>query len=208
MDRLKYKLLTKKDIGATIKCMVKTFLYDEPMTRSLKIPEKEFEHFTKLICGKMAEERLSYICKNSFNEVIAFCLNEDLITEPLKGIENITPKMKPILNVLEKLDALYLRDRNRKRKVFFHMFMVGALREYRGRGIVQRLITNSIRSAKSKGFCKILTEATSLKSQNLFIKKFGFDELYKLDYKRFAYNKSRVFENIGEKYCKLLELNI
>ncbi len=62
--------------------------------------------------------------------------------------------------------------------------MAGSLREYLGKGVIQRLIINSIRLAKLEGFCKILTEATNLKSQNLFIKKFYFNELYKIDYKK------------------------
>ncbi len=91
------------------------------MTKSLKISKKEFEYFAKLICEKTAEERMSYICKNSFNDVIAFCLNEEFITEPLKGIENINPKMAPICNVLKKLDTMYLRNRDKKRKFFLYI---------------------------------------------------------------------------------------
>lgn len=208
MDTLKYNLLTKKDVDLTIKCMVKTFLHDEPMTRNLKISEKEFKYFAKIICEKMIKEKLSYICKNLSNEVIGFCLNEDLITEPPKSIKRVTQKMEPIFNVLDRLDKLYLKDKTRKRNYFFHMFMVGVLRKYRGKGLAQKLISNSIELANLRGFNKILTEATNISSQNLFIQKFGFKEMYNINYKKFEHNGLKVFQNIGEKYCKLLELEI
>src|SRR4030042_6361779 len=177
MKKLRYKLLTKKDANLTIKCMIKTFLYDEPMTKNLEISKKEFEYFAKIICEKIVKKKLSYICKITSNEIIGFCLNEDLITEPVKGIKRVTQKMEPIFKVLNRLDKLYLKNKIKKRNYFFHMFMVGVLKEYRGKGLAQKLISNSIGLANLRGFSKILTEATNISSQNLFIQKFGFKEL-------------------------------
>lgn len=208
MERVKYNLLTKRDMKSTTQCIVKTFLCDEPMTKNLGISKKEFEYFAKIICEKMVKEKLSYVCKNLSNRIIGFCLNEDLITKPLKGIEMVTQKMEPIFKVLGGLDKLYLKDKTRKRNYFFHMFMVGVLGEYRSKGLAQKLISNSIELANLRGFSKILTEATNISSQNLFIQKFGFNELYDVNYKKFEHNGLKVFQNIGEKYCKLLELKI
>ncbi|MEK6888605.1 MAG: GNAT family N-acetyltransferase [Nanoarchaeota archaeon] len=208
MQNLTYTLLTEDDLTSAVKCVVETFLYDEPMTKNLGITAKEFEYFAKIICEKMIEEKLSYICKDGSNRVVGFCLNEDLITNPPSGIENVTTKMEPIFNILEKLDKLYLKCRAKERNIFFHMFMLGVLRESRGQGIAQKLVANSIKLAKSKSFSKIVTEATNINSQTLFTKKFNFKELHKTDYKKFENNRLKVFQNIGEKYCKLLELNI
>lgn len=208
MEKLIYKRLTKRDIDPAVKCIVKVFLYDEPMTKNLEISEKEFEVFVRIVCEKMTKKNLSYICKGSSNEVIGFCLNEDLITPTPKEMENVTKKMESIFELLSQLDKRYIKDKNLEEDTFFHLFMIGVLKKYRNQGIVQKLILKSIELAKLKGFKRILTEATSFKSQKLFSQKFGFNMLFSLNYKRFTYNGLKVFENIGEKSCKLLELKI
>lgn len=207
MDKLKYSLLTTKDIPSTINCVVKVFLYDEPMTKSLNITEFEFKIFATSICNKCAKEKLSYTCTDNHNKIVGFCLNEDLISEEGLSFDNVTKKMDPIFNILEVLDSSYLNDKQKTRNLFFHLFMVGSLSEYRNKGIARKLIEKSLVLAKKRKYKIVLTEATNLKSQNL-LKKFNFEEVRKINYSKFKFNNNPVFKDIGEEYCKLMELKL
>jgi ribosomal protein S18 acetylase RimI-like enzyme len=207
MDKLKYSLLTNKDLPSAVDCVVKTFLYDEPMTKSLGITESEFKVFATVICKKCIREKLSYVCKNSQNKVIGFCLNEDLISDDSSSFDKVTKKMNPIFNILEMLDSSYLNDKQKIKNFFFHLFMVGSLSEYRNQGVAKKLIEKSLALAKKRKYKFVLTEATNLKSQNL-LKKFNLEEVRKIEYSIFNFNGANIFKDIGEEYCKLMELKI
>lgn len=204
---MEYNLLTKTYFENCVDSVVQTFLYDEPMTKSLLIKEPEFRYFVNLLCKKMVLEKMSFVCvKNS--KVIGFCLNEDLITDLPREFNKITPKMNPILDLLKKLDKQYLLKKKKEKNKYFHIFMIGVVKEYRGKKIIQKLIQKSLKLAKLKNYQKIITEATSKKSQNLFIEKFGFKEQCSIDYKKYKFKNKKVFASIDEKKCKLLEANI
>ena len=204
---LRYNLLTEKDLPSLVDCVVKVFLYEEPMTKSLGINESEFKFFADTICKKMIRDRMSYICKDE-NKVVGFCLNEDLISNPQRGLEQVTYKMNPIFNLLETLDNIYLRDKEKKKNLFFHLFMVGSLPEYRGKGIAKELTQKSIDFARKRNFDRIVTEATNIKSQNLFEKYFQFKMINKINYKTFNFDNTIPFKDIGEKSCDLMELKL
>ena len=208
MGELKYSLLTKKDILSAINCVVKVFLYEESMTKSLNISNSEFRVFVKLICEKMAREKMSYVCKNNVNQVVGFCLNEDLVTEPLSKSVKITSKMNPIFVLLGRLDNSYFRNKKISQRKFFHLFMVGSLKEYRNKGIARELIAKSLALAKKREFELAITEATNLKSQNLFKNHFNFKEFKKIPYKKFKFKNKFPFKSIDEEYCKLMELKV
>ncbi len=206
MGRLKFSLLTNKDFPLVIDYVIKVFLYDEPMTKKLNVTESEFKDFVTIVCEKCAKERLSYICKDN-NRVISFCLNEDLISEGNSPFDKVTEKMNPIFSILETLDSSYLRGKQKTRNTFFHLFMAGTLSEYRNKGVVTRLIKKSLALAKKRKYKIALSEATNLKSQNL-LKKFNFGEVGIIKYSDFKFNGSYIFKDIGEDYCKLMELKI
>lgn len=76
MDALRYSLLTNKDLDSTADCVVRTFLYDEPMTKNLGITEPEFRVFATEICSKCVREKLSYVCKNEKGKLISKDIGE------------------------------------------------------------------------------------------------------------------------------------
>src|SRR3989344_5982114 len=137
MGTIKYSLLTDKDALSVVDCVVKTFLYDEPMTKNLGISESEFKVFVTVICNKCVKEKLSYVCKNFRGKVIGFSLNEDLISDEEFHFDKITQKMAPIFSILESLDSSYLKNKSKKKNVYFHLFMGGTLLKYRNKGIVK-----------------------------------------------------------------------
>ncbi len=167
---LEYSLLKEKDIDSTIKCVVKVFLYEEPMTKSLGITESEFKSFVDIICNEMVTKKLSYICKDN-DKVVGFCLNEDLISNSPKELSRVTYKMNPIFNILEKLDTLYLKDKKKKINYFFHLFMVGSLPEYRKWGIAKELTRRSINLATKKNFIAQNVKALSSQKGLFFMNK-------------------------------------
>lgn len=207
MNKLNYSLLTQKDIPSTITCVIKVFLYEEPMTKTLGITESEFKIFVKAICKKTAKEKMSYVCKEN-NKVIGFCLNEDLITKPFPESTRITSKMNPIFKLLKELDKEFLENKKVSKKIFFHLFMIGSLKEYRNQGIAKKLTANSLALAKKMKFKEVVTEATSTNSQNLLKKHFNFREFTEIKYGKFKFSKRLPFKDLGEESCKLMTLKL
>jgi len=205
---LKYSILSKDDIPSTIDCVIKVFLYEEPMTRLLRISESEFQVFAELTCKKAAEEKLSFVCKNKDGRVVGFCLNEDLIATPLDSSLKITPKMDPIFDILNQLDTFYLKDKKPLKNKFFHLFMVGTLSEYRSVGIARKLIEKSLTRANKKRFQAVVTEATNFRSQNLLKKYFNFNTLKRISYEKFSFNDKFPFKSLGKESCDLMEWRI
>ncbi len=141
-------------------------------------------------------------------KVVGFCLNEDLITEPFEDSIKIAPKMNPIFSILGELDKRFLKNKKKIKKRFFHLFMVGSLKEYRNKGIAKKLTAKSLALARKRGFKEIVSEATNLKSQNLLRKYFGFNDIEKIIYKNFEFNNQLLFKDIGEESCNLMRLKL
>jgi len=206
MNQFRFSVLNSKDLPNVVDCVTKVFLYDEPMTKNLHISLKEFRHFVNIICKRCTQDGLSYVCKNG-RKVVGFCLNKDLIQENSEEFNSITKKMNPILGLLGELDNSYLRFKLKSPGKFFHLFMAGSFREYRNKGIVSEMIVRSLNVAKKKKYKFVVAEATNIKSQSL-LKKFGFIEKNKISYSKFKFKNSKIFRDIGENYCKLMEIKI
>ena len=205
--KLKYNLLKEKDVSSTINCVVKVFLYEESMTKSLNITDLEFKFFASIICKEAVKRGLSYICKEN-KEIVGFCLNDEFTSTPLKELSKVTCKMNPIFKILETLDIAYLKDKKTEAKSFFHIFMVGSLPEYRKCSIAKEMVRRSIKLAKQKNFERVIVEATNLKSQNLFKNYFQFKTMQRLNYKTFKFDGEFIFRDIGEEDCELMELKL
>lgn len=208
MGKLNYSRLGTKDISPAVDCVMRVFLYDEPMTKVLGISESEFRVFAEGVCKKAAKERISYVCRNNLGKIVGFCLSEDLVSETFLNLEKITPKMNPIFIILGKLDSEYLKDKKCAKGRYFHLFMAGTLSDYRNRGIVREFIARSLNLARRKKFKKAVSEATSIKSQKLLENHFKFKTIKKINYKTFRFNNKFLFKNIGEASCNLMELNL
>jgi ribosomal protein S18 acetylase RimI-like enzyme len=207
MGQLSYSLFKKKDIPATVECITKVFLYDEPMTKILKIKKSEFKIFIESICEKAVKEKMSYICKDG-DKVVGFRLNEDLISEPIPESIKITKKIDPIFALLDKLEEKFLKNKRRIKGKYFHLFMVGSLKEYQNRGIAKKLINKTLLLAKKKKFKKAVTKVTNIKSKTLLKKHFNFEEITKINYKTFKFRGESIFKNIDEKACTLMTLKL
>ncbi|OGJ20919.1 hypothetical protein A3K73_07450 [Candidatus Pacearchaeota archaeon RBG_13_36_9] len=207
MDKLRYLLLTQKDSSSTISCVIKVFLYDEPMTKSLGMSESEFYVFAEAVCKKAVKDKLSYVCKNG-NRVIGFALNDDMMGEAVPNSTGMPSKMNPILDLLWRLDNSYLKGKKISKKELFHLFMIGSLKEHRRKGIAKKLIVKSLALAKRKKFNKVITEATNMNSQKFLRKYFGFKDAKDIKYKEFKCQNKFLFKDIGEESCKLMALRL
>jgi len=59
------------------------------------------------------------------------------------------------------------------------------------------LINESIKLAKNKEFTSIIAEATGLATQHIF-KKFGFEQLKMIEYKKFVFEGKHIYENFKD----------
>jgi ribosomal protein S18 acetylase RimI-like enzyme len=203
--KLTYEVLSVSDVKDAVDCIAKTFVDKEPMVSCLGITLDEFRHFAELFITKAAEDGLSLAVKDN-DRLIAAVINEDLCGDPPAGIESVTPKMNPVMGVLENLDMQYLDENSCEYGEVFHIFMGGVLPEFEGKSIAANMVKESQELAIRKGFKKIVVEATGNTSRYIFERHPKFYEVSRIPYKTYTFEGQYVFSDIkGGTDCVLFE---
>ena len=202
-----YEVLQEKDLEQTINCLVDVFPSSEPISRALKVTPSEFYPFAEMVCQKAVAEGLSLIAKNSAtSEVAGFVISESLSKESYEEIDkSLTQKFEVIFQFLKELNEQYEMEKKVVNGKIFHVFLLGAREEYRGRKIANKLLENNLKMAAQAGFSRAIVEATGNISQHI-CRKYGFEDRASLDYQTYEYKGVKVFEGIKEhKSCILME---
>ncbi|MGB3511492.1 MAG: hypothetical protein WBA93_20095 [Microcoleaceae cyanobacterium] len=206
-NEIVYKILQEKDLEQTINCLVDVFPNAEPISIALKITPNEFYPFAEMICRKAVAEGLSHIAKDrATSEVAGFIISESL-SQDLYAEEdkNISQKFKIAFQFLQELNEQYEMDKKVVNDKIFHVFLLGAREEYKGRKIANKLVENNLKMAAQAEFSKAIVEATGNISQHI-CRKYGFEDKAFLDYQTYEYRGIKVFEEIKEhKSCILME---
>ena len=185
-------------------CLLKMFLFHEPMTRVIGLSEGEFRYFLEIQVGKAIKDELSVVAIDQENGQLVGCfISEDFVTTPPQGFEKVTPKLLPIFDLLETLDNQY-KDKNPVEPgKLLRMFMAGVYKEYAGTNITVKATRLMEETAKSRHYRACIAEATNPISQHI-LEKLGYTELHSLLYKDYTYKGEHVFKDVtfGDS-CKL-----
>lgn len=141
-NEIVYEILQEKDLEQTINCLVDVFPNAEPISIALKITSSEFYPFAEMICQKAVAEGLSHIAKDTVtSEVAGFIISESL-SQDLYAEEdqNISQKFKIAFQFLQELNEQYEMEKKVVNYKIFHVFLLGAREEYRGRKISNKLV--------------------------------------------------------------------
>lgn len=195
---LEYRVIQQEDVKAVTKCLADTFSHSEPMCSTVGITFDELYYFANLFTERAAKEGLSIVACDTENDKIVGCLvSEDLTAQPPVGIENVTEKMEPVLEVLTQLEEQFFQHNQEVRQgEILHMFMGGVYPEYAGKQVLENLALKNEELAKNKGFNKILVELTGKASQIVY-KKLNYKELYNIEYNNFKFNGAKPFSGIA-----------
>lgn len=203
------KVLEKSDIDKTTECLARGFLR-EPMVEALNADYEDMFSFCKYAVPKASETGLSVIAKDTLtDDVVAVCLNKDLLDSPIDDNAEVSEKLFPIFELLDGLEERYLKSNTVKYNEIFHVTMIAVDRNVMNKRLSYELFDASFKTAIERGFTKTLQEATGLISQHIAIDRLGHDEFCSINYSDFIYQNRRVFEGIKSvPSCKLLTKNL
>jgi len=209
-DGITYELLQEKDLQGTIDCLIEIFITDEQLTKELGFTTEEFYPLAEIVCVKAVEDKLSLIPKDvKTGEVIGFTIAQDLFGNEglLHSINEKVVKFKPAIDLVEKLETEYLKNKPKVEKgQILYVFMSGVRPNYRGGKVARIGFEKNVEAAKRKNYQYAMTECTSRTSQ-ITAKRLGFKEIVSIDYKDFLYEGKPVFQGLAEthKKCILME---
>ncbi len=129
------------------------------------------------------------------HELIGAILTEDVASNLPDGLENISEKFEPILDILGQLDTEYRSDKSVRPGECLHLFLVGVNRSHGGRGVAQQLVTACLDHGKQMGYKSAVTEATNSVSQHVF-RKMGFVDRIQRSYRDYRYEGTAPFAKI------------
>ena len=194
------------DLFDLIACVQDTFPEHEPMSRALRLKREDYLPYSDLVCKKAVDERMTIVIRSHrTTKLVGFCINEDFASALEYSKARISPKMQPLLALLEDFDRRHLGDQLPPKKKVFHLYMLGVLPEFANYGLGKELVNRSLQMAKEKGFAQAVVEATGPVSQKI-CRKVPFVERQAVAYESFRYRGEPVFRNIeGVTHCHLMD---
>ena len=151
-----------------------------------------------MLCPKAIADELTIVARRAdTRELVGVMLNEDCASPMPDGMERLSRKFHPILDILGQLSAEYWGDRPARPGESLHLFLLGVAEEAAGKGLAQQLVTRTLRHGVVKGYRLAVTEATNKVSQHIF-RKLGFVERVRRSYADHRFEGRACFASIAE----------
>jgi ribosomal protein S18 acetylase RimI-like enzyme len=178
--------------------LVRAFLKTDPLALGAGLTAAEFEAFVALLAAHVVGQGLTIVARSEeTGEMAGVLLTEDSATPPPAGMEGITPKVRPIFDILGRLDAEYTAGRVRQQGESAHLYLLGVAERFAGRGIAQQLVTRCVANAAQRGYRVAVAEATNRTSQHIF-RRHGFAERVWGSYRDHRYEGKAYFASFAE----------
>ena len=145
---------------------IKSFCENEPITKHLGIHYKDYEPFAKDIIQKAIKDGLSKIAVDQQGRVVACTIAEDIADPFIPHLAHY-PKLKPILNMLDKLSASFLKGKKFTKGKIVHVWIAAVDTRFRGQGLSTETDMASVEAAARKGFDYAYAEFTNKISENV-----------------------------------------
>lgn len=195
---INYSLYAASDADEVSRLLGDVFSERDPPALAVGLTANEFEAFVRLYGPKARAEGLTVVARSAATgELVGALLAEDSGTEPPVGIEQVSPKFKPIFDILGQLDAEHSGGRARPRGESVHLFLLGVAAGHAGRGIAQQLVAECVGNSGRKGYRVAVTEATNPNSQQVFRKQ-GFVERVRRSYRDHQFEGRAFFTSIAD----------
>jgi len=193
------------DLGELELCIQDTFPRGEPMARALALAPEDYLDYTRLVARKAVRDKLSVGAWSDSRRLLGFCVNEDMATSPRYSAAAVSPRMMPLLVLLEELDDEYLQARTLRVGQVFHLYMLGVREEARGQGVARALVAESVSLARTLRFRRAVAETTGNTSRKICEDQ-GFRSQYAIAYRNFCFKSKPVFSQLeGPEHCHLVE---
>ena len=173
---IEYGMYQPSDAEAMTTLLGEVFSRRDPPAYAVGLTAAEFESFVRLLCPKAHTEGLTIVARLAdTGELVGAMLTEDFASPMPEGMDRLSDKFNPILDILGQLGAEYWGQRNAQPGESLHLFLLGVSERAAGMGIAQRLVAACLSNGVSKSYRQAVTEATNTVSQHIF-RKLGFTE--------------------------------
>jgi len=198
------RLIEAGHVAEVAAALGQVFSQNEPLAIAAGQTSKEATQLAALLGAKGARERLSFAAYDRSGDVLAgAALVHDFGTPSPDGFPEVGAGSGAIIGFLDTLEVNYRRSRVMAPGIYAHIFMLGVLPQWSGRGLAGRLVENVLANAKDRGYRVAFTEATSLGSQRVF-QRAGFQDVDEALYASFELNGHRPFARIEAPRSALL----
>ena len=198
-NEIEYQTLSEEKLKETIALVTKVFAYQEYAIKGSGLSYNSFHLFSKLYCTASLKTLLSIIAVDiNSGEVLGFSINEDPNSENAVDISLFEKSDKAyglFLALLKKLNKFSNSDGIPGNNL--HLYLLGVAIEHQKKGIGTNLVKATEMIAKTKRFKNILVEATSPGTKPT-CEKLGYDNIGKIIYRDFEYNKKKPFSQITD----------
>ena len=115
---------TPSDAQTAAHLLAAAFSTADPPAVAMALTEEEMEQFTADLCAKAVTDGLTVIARHrAANQVAGVLLTEDFATRPDFSKTSFSPKLLPILAMLDGLDEEYRKSRSVSAGQYLHLFM-------------------------------------------------------------------------------------
>lgn len=205
-EGIRYEMLSEHNLFGAVRCVSEAFTSNEPMSRHLGITVSDFATFAQAYYSELIDEGLSLVAVDEQqNRVIGVRMSEDYCKQDEDiYIVGLSPRFFPLFALLESLSMEFKKIRRVEPGKYAHMFMVAVAQGYNGRGIAPNMYRLFLKLVMEKGFTHAVTEPTGVISQHILINKFGFRELFRINYRDFEFEGTYPFSDLKGHECAML----
>jgi ribosomal protein S18 acetylase RimI-like enzyme len=193
---VEYGLLRASDAEEMVRLLATAFSAAEPPAVAMGLSYDELARFVSLLAPRAIADGLTAVARTRAGEVAGVMLTDDFGAPAPIPLDRISSKFRPILALLDTLDAQYRDGKNIAPGEHLHLFMLAVDARHAGRGIAQGLVETCLANGRKKGYRHALTEATGAVSQRVF-RKLGFEERYRVSYQDYRHDGEAVFASIS-----------
>lgn len=193
------KKIDKNSAEEAATLIVAVFNEREPLASMNPSDPQEFAEYILYLTHKCAEENLGFIAREvDSNKIVGAVLSSDLYETVNSEDTTSEDRSNPIAALIRALNSAYFAGNELEEETYLSIKFVATDSDFKGKGVVTKLISRCINEAKGKGFKYAQVEATGNISQHIFINKLGFVEKGVIRYSDFEFGGEKPFSPITE----------
>lgn len=142
LERIRYAVCESSDMPELIGLISETFTANDPPARAVGLTRIDFQAYLTIVFRSAGTDGLSIVARHpETGEMAGALLAQDAATPEPSGVDRLSPKFIPIMEILASLDAQRADAPPPLPGFDLHLFMLGVADAYSGRGIGQELVT-------------------------------------------------------------------
>ncbi len=195
---IEYSVCRPDDAAEMGRLLAESFTKHDPPAVAAGLAADEFEEFVTLWSETAGEDGLTIVARDiATHQLAGALLTDDAASSPPPGLNAITEKFDPILDLLSQIDSDYRTGRTIEQGQYLHLFLLGVADQFTRRRIGQHLVAVCLANGAINGFTSAVTEATNPVSQHIF-GQLGFEKRAERSYAEYRFNGQPVFASIAQ----------